>query len=379
MKKICLVSSLNPSDDIRIFRKEALSLSKKFQVDYICPNDGKESYKNSNVNHIYIKYPSNVLKRLKNLKEILSLIRKNDYDIVHVQNPELLLITPFIKSKVIFDMHEDFEEGIKDKKWIPNAFRNIISIVYSVLLKTLMKKKLSATIVTTPLIQRKFSHYKNVYIIENFAPIILQEDLEVYKIPEHIEEVILKYNNCNKIIFTGLINQQRGILESIESIKYVDNTVLFLLGICSDEFKEKMKQVAKFHNVSERVIVFDSIKFEEMLLVMRKMDMGILPYLPLGNHKVTRPNKLFEYMLCELPIIASDFPLYKEVVQQGIGVTVNPNNARAISDAIVFLSDKNKKAEMGFLGKELYKSKYNWAIEEKKLFEIYQKLLGEKK
>src|SRR5699024_1543565 len=104
---------------------------------------------------------------------------------------------------------EDFEEAIKDKKWIPSLLRGMISTIYTKYLNKLLNKQLDYTIVTTPLIRKKFKTYENVGIIENFAP--LMHDLpKIEKTPLNIQACINKSKNETKIVFTGLINKQRG-------------------------------------------------------------------------------------------------------------------------------------------------------------------------
>src|SRR5579875_797938 len=104
----------------------------------------------------------------------------------------------------------------------------------------------------------------------------------------------------------------------------------------------------KLKDKQNRIFLINGIDYIKMLRVMKEMDIGVLPYLPIGNHLVTRPNKLFEYMLASLPVIASKFPLYKEVIDQGVGVCVDPTQISELKLAIEELaSNRDLRRNMG--------------------------------
>ena len=84
-------------------------------------------------------------------------------------------------------------------------------------------------------------------------------------------------------------------------------------------------------------------------------------------------------MSAGLPIITSNFPLWREIVEgNNCGVCVDPLNPKEIADAIQFIVDNPLKAkEMGENGKNAIYDHYNWSNESKKLFELYDKLIGQ--
>lgn len=381
-KKVLIISSLNTWNDIRIYKKEARSLSEKYNVKYICAGETDELKNIDNISFSILRKPEGIIERLYHLKKISRIISKDNASIYHLHNPELLLIVPKIKrlhpnAKIIFDMHEDFEEAIKDKQWLPKGIRNITSKLYRLYLNKLLKSKLDFTIVTTPLIKEKFPSVKKIEVIENFAP-LMEKIPSSEVVPRSIQNCINQNIDKTKIVFTGLINKQRGILQVIEAVKQIEDTVFIMIGICSHKFLEELNQIIKNDGIENKVYIFESVEYDQMLASMAQMDIGILPYLPYGNHVVTRPNKLFEYMMTSLPVISSNFPLYEEIVNDGIGISVNPMKVEAIIEAIkIIAKSKNNRERMGNRGFKLYSEKYNWSVEEKKLYKIYEELLGE--
>jgi len=89
------------------------------------------------------------------------------------------------------------------------------------------------------------------------------------------------------------------------------------------------------------------------------------------------PNKMFEYMIAELPIIASNFLLWREIVEKNnCGICVNPLDPKEIAEAIEYLIEHPDEArKMGENGRKAVLEKYNWEKESKKLLKIYEELL----
>jgi glycosyltransferase involved in cell wall biosynthesis len=85
---------------------------------------------------------------------------------------------------------------------------------------------------------------------------------------------------------------------------------------------------------------------------------------------------MFEYMSAGLPVIASDFPLWRSIIEDNVcGICVNPENPQAIADAIDFLVTNPAVAKrMGENGREMVRVRYNWMNEEKKLVNFYAAL-----
>lgn len=111
-------------------------------------------------------------------------------------------------------------------------------------------------------------------------------------------------------------------------------------------------------------------------LIIRNCHIGLALVASRPSLREAFPTKLFEYMAMALPVITSDFPLYRSVVDRhACGLCVDPDSAHAIADAIEQLvSDPKRAEEMGTRGREAVLSAYCWANEFAKLESFYEQL-----
>jgi glycosyltransferase involved in cell wall biosynthesis len=105
---------------------------------------------------------------------------------------------------------------------------------------------------------------------------------------------------------------------------------------------------------------------------------GLVTFHPLPNHIDAQPNKMFEYMSAGIPVIASDFPLWREIIAGNqCGLCVDPNNPTAIAAAIQYLVlHPHEARRMGENGRKAVLDRYNWSAEEQKLFRLYEDILA---
>lgn len=103
---------------------------------------------------------------------------------------------------------------------------------------------------------------------------------------------------------------------------------------------------------------------------------GIVIYQPAANHIESQPIKMFEFMAAGLPVVASNFPLWREIIEGNkCGLSVDPQNAEAVRNACMELLNNPENAQvMGRNGKKAVDAKYNWTNEEKKLLELYESI-----
>ena len=103
---------------------------------------------------------------------------------------------------------------------------------------------------------------------------------------------------------------------------------------------------------------------------------GIVIYQPAQNHFDAQPIKMFEFMAAGLPVVASNFPLWKGILEgAGCGICIDPTNPEEVRKACMYLIDNPVEAEkMGKNGRKAVVEKYSWAREEKELLKLYESI-----
>ena len=171
------------------------------------------------------------------------------------------------------------------------------------------------------------------------------------------------------LVYTGLICKEQGLERITAAIKNLKDVQLYVAGRVAD--KQLFDVMLTLPNVRYKghLLPNDSIKLEANSDVMM-----VLYDLSYSKNKLSSPNKIFEAMMCGIPIITNMEPdLVNEV---GCGITVDYNMIDQIREAIILFKDNiEKRIKMGQNGRRAFLEKYNWVSMEEKLYEIYGNLI----
>lgn len=364
--KVCHLTSVHHRKDTRIFYKELPSLAMAgFEVIVIVA-DGKGDEQMLGYQIIDVGVPKNRLERiLLSTRKVLKQAINLNAEIYHIHDPELLFVGKRLKrkgEKVIYDAHEDVPRQILSKYWIPLVIREFISS-FAEKIENNITKKLDLVITATPFIRERFLKVnKNTIDINNF-PILNREA----KIPDW-------KSRKSEVCYIGSITEVRGIREMVLAMSELNNVILNLAGVFShDEYKRRVENTEGWENIKE----YGFVDRQQAAEIMSRSIAGLVTLHPIINYIDSLPVKMFEYMAAGLPVIASNFPLWKEIIEDNhCGFCIDPQKPEEITKAIQFILDNPDKAEeMGANGRRIVLERYHWAIDEKKLVSAYEKLI----
>lgn len=288
-----------------------------------------------------------------------------DADIYHFHDPELLPIGLALKrrgKKVIYDAHEDLPRDILSKAYIHAALRRPIAAAAN-RVQRFVSRKIDRVITATPAIRDKFTHVG--------IPAI---DINNFPLQGELEAEITWSSKKDEVCYVGGIAAIRGIRELITAMAMTKSGTR--LNIAGTFQKQKLKIEVEALPGWSRVNALGFLSRDEVRDTLGRSVAGIVTFLPLPNHIDAQPNKMFEYMSAGIPVIASNFPLWREIVEGNeCGLCVDPLAPKAIAAAIDQLVENPLLAKrMGENGRRAVVERYNWANEERKLLQIYDEV-----
>lgn len=371
MTKVCYFTSKN-ENDIRVFHKECISLvNHGYDVTIVCPNAINKIEQGVKIVGVEYPYTSDFDRFTKMPKILYEKALSLNADIYHFNDPASMPYGAKLKAlgkKVIFDAFEDHPS-----MWV-NRGIGIKGLIYKTIGLLYKRyelnqcKNFDAILVCYHWTKERISKVnKNVELVLNF-PIIDKNTVK--------ERPVRKTNHVN-LCYAGTIADAWNIPIVIDAVTMVEDANFNLAGWTNNELLNRMKSQKGW----DKVKFFGKLSKNEVTeKVYAHSDIGVAlyHYSPLCHGKVGNMsnNKLFEYLLMGMPVICTDFDLWKEVVEEShSGLCVNPSDSNAIANAIKYIQEHPEEAyQMGRNGQKAVLEKYNWDSQEAILLDIYNRI-----
>ena len=364
-KSICHLTSAHARGDTRIFVKQCKSLAKEgFDTSLIVADGLGNSEEEDIVVFDVGKSKSRIGRIFKSARKVYHKALEVDADIYHLHDPELIPYgLKLLKrgKKVVFDAHEDLPMQILSKYYLNKYVAHILSRVVRKY-ESYACSKMSAVVAATPFIRNKFLKINSNTIDVNNYPKLSEIDTKVSWSEKK-----------NSAVYIGGIAKIRGIREIVKALEYTKGVRLDLAGsFINDDIESEVKGYPQWSKVVEHGYL--NRKSVADLLLQSKV--GLVTLYPQKNYLDSLPVKMFEYMSAGLPVIISNFPIWREIVESAkCGICVDPLKPTEIANAINYIISHPEEAElMGQNGKKAVFEKYNWLNEEKKLLKLYKNI-----
>lgn len=360
--RVVHLTSVHRHDDPRIFLKECRALAAGgFDVTLVAAGDFQ-----GEVDGVDVRCVPRRRGRLKRMMQtpldLLWAAIRQRADVCHLHDPELIpigLLLKLVGKRVIYDAHEDLAKQVLGKAWIDARLRSLVAR-FAHLLEAIPNRFFDAVVAATPPIARRFRRERTV-VVQNFP--LLGELAAPLDAPR----------SRNTLIYVGGITAERGAREMVSAMALVPADLLprlMLVGEMSDALERELTKLPGW----DRTEAVGRKSRAEVAAFMGNAVAGLVLFHPLPNHIESYPTKLFEYLSAGLPVIASDFPVWREVVEEGrCGLTVDPLDREAIAEAAAWLlSNPRDAGEMGRRGAEAVARRYSWTAESNKLLQLYR-------
>ncbi len=239
----------------------------------------------------------------------------NDLDTL----PANYLAARLKRKKIVYDSHEYFTE-------VPELLnRPRVKRIWEQIEKRILPKiKYSYTVCTSiaDIYNRKYDI--NMQVVRNIPICTNNQD---YSSPTLLTEI-----KDNKIIlYQGAVNVGRGLEQLIDAMQFVKNAVLLIIG--DGDIKNELELRVVKNKQEEQIIFTGKISFNELFAYTKQAHIGISIEEPIGlNYYYSLPNKLFDYIRAELPVLVSRLPETERIVNQyRVGMFIENHNPKHIA------------------------------------------------
>jgi glycosyltransferase involved in cell wall biosynthesis len=303
-------------------------------------------------------------------REVLA-IRARAYHVHNVEpGPAGVLASRLRRARLVYDAHELYGEA----RARSSSARVAARLTFA--LERLMIRSADAAVTTNP------------SRAEVLAARHGRQDIVVLRNVPHLDSAVEPLDpgfptGVNVLLYQGGIYAEgRAFRQTIEALTYLDTDIrLVILGFGRQDDISTIRRWAEEFGVADRVHLLPPRPFDELVRSAAAATLGLVPIRPIRlNHRLGDTNKLHEYLMAGLPVVASDLPEIRLVAQQGdppVGELFDPEDPASIADAVNrMLSDRQqlerRRAEAQRLARELY----NWEVEQRKLLDLYAHLNG---
>lgn len=373
--RVLLLSTIHPPTDPRIRYKIAPSLARDYEVICVLPKLEKNASE-KDFETISLPLFQSLLLRILICHPVLLwkclLFRPA---IVHIFVPELIPIAflfRWLGVKVIYEVQENLYKKFSIKRYNKAVF-------YQQLFKFFdhaARKNFNCLFTEDAYL----NEYKNLPL----TSAVVHNYVSLPFIDQYFGRIEKQITKPPLFFYCGVISMERSFDSLIAAlVKIKSNHPAFemhLFGKLQFDFKDAEK-LPGFEKIRRNLILHGYSDLKNALPYARGATAGIALLKPVADYMDSYTTKIFEYMAMQLPVITSDFPLYRDVVEKSeCGFCISPYDSDMLAKKLEWLIDNPEKAKlMGQKGRNSTETHYNWANEEKILLQFYRNLTKPKK
>ena len=275
----------------------------------------------------------------------------------------MFLLSKLKKKPLIYDSHELFCE-------VPELKASRIKKSIWQKLEGYIIPKLKTCITVNDSIAKIYEAKYNVpfYIIRNIS------DFDQTFIPKSRVQLSLPEDKKIILLQGAGINVDRGAEELIDAMEFVQNAVLYIIG--SGDVWENLKQKVSFNkSIQNKVVLINKLPKSELINYTFNADLGLsIDKNSNLNYLYSLPNKIFDYIQAEIPILASRLPEIENIIlQYKIGDFIDDHNPKTIANKLnEMLYSQQLSSYKKYLA--IAKKEITWKSEKEKLLTIIKNI-----
>lgn len=367
--RVLHVSPAHPFTDPRIVYKQTVSLSERYEV--WCALPGANPSQTGRVRFLRLPFFRALWKRLVFCHPVILLrIIRVRPDILHLYMPELLpigFLCHWFGIRVVYEVQENLYQKMNTKKTNNNWLFQKLFAWFD---------------------QRARRHFYLVFTEDSYLPeydTLSKPYALVHNFPDTDALAAFRkpYLSASEgppeFLYVGLISLERALdtlVQAVALLKPLFPAIrIHMFGRCTVP-EAVLRQLPGFGQVQENLVFYGQSDHAVAMPFAARCVAGLAVLKPVGDYPGSYPTKLFEYMALGLPVITSDFALYRDVVDSNAcGFCIDPYDARILADRMQFLIEHPQQAEsMGRNGWAAVQRLYNWKSEQDQLLTLYRKV-----
>jgi len=394
---VCYIWDADYPWDVRV-EKVCDSLAKKHVVHLVCRNSKRRpSYEQTKHLHIHrLPALSQRWGKLNNfigfpaffnplwIYHIWCTVRKVKADVIIVRDLPLALTAigsgRLLGIPVVIDMAENYPAMIRDL-WDREGFSVLNCLV----------RNPSIIRVVEQLSLRWCDHI--LVVVEESRDRLVASGVPAQKItlvvntptsarwvdlPKLPDGMLARHAGGLTLVYLGLLEWPRGVETVIRAIAIVRKQIpaVRLLIVGSGRHESDFRKLVEELQVQTHVSFLGWIDYSSAIRVIMESDIGLVPHYATESWNTTVPNKLFDYMSMGKPVIVSNAkPTERIVKEERCGLVFSERNHEELAQAVLNLEEGGVREEMGRNGKVAIAQKYNWAVDELRLFQALDRVV----
>jgi glycosyltransferase involved in cell wall biosynthesis len=368
--RVMLISAIHPATDPRIVYKIAPSLAARYDLYCILPGAGRIE-EIPDVGMLAVSaFRSLWLRICCTHPQIIWHCLKLRPDAIHIFVPELLplaFICHWFGVKVIYEVQENLFKKFEIKRSNNNpVFRFLFRFFDQA-----ARRNLHFIFTDRSYLDEYNDLRYPSTLVQNYVSLPV---IDQYRGTKRANTTI------PSIFYSGVVSMERSF-----------DTLVSALVILKSEYPDfrvhmfgpvrfKMEDAAKipgYHSIKSNLIYYGYTDFRNVLPYAQECIAGVALLKPVADYQESYSTKLFEYMALNLPVITSDFPLYKDVIEKNnCGFCIAPTDAVALAEILKrLISNPAEAKQYGKNGRDAATRLYNWKSEEKAMLNVYGKIL----
>ncbi|MEO6890427.1 MAG: glycosyltransferase family 4 protein [Ktedonobacteraceae bacterium] len=394
--KVCMHVRGVARTDVRVMR-EAIALKEAgFAVSIVdiekeSTRPAEEDIQGIHLKHILrpgwlVPARSRLWRSVRTMQKLVSStfrLLRTPADIYHAHDLNALLpcyiVAGLRRKLLVFDSHElPFHELSPEK--LKNSYVRQVFTGLTHIFAAIVRRCAGVITVSPPIIDEMHDRYHiaEVSLVRNILP------YQVVPRSDRLRQHLGLSADTRIVLYSGNLQADRTLDNLVRVARFVERDVLIvLMGRNVGSMQAELEALAVREGLTERVKILPPVPYEELLDWIVSADIGVIAYAPDGalNAQPQLPNKFFEYVMCGLPVIASQLPAIVEMIETyNVGRILTSLEPAAMGAEInAMLADRAELERMRRHALEAARRDLNWEKESRVLLHLYETVLLKRK